>query len=87
MAAFEEKKWWQKSIHPPYSPDLASGDYFLFSDLKIMLTGKKLLSNEEVIVKTEAYFEAKNKSYYKNCIEKLEGFYNQCITLEGNYIQ
>ncbi|GFT60749.1 histone-lysine N-methyltransferase SETMAR [Nephila pilipes] len=73
--------------HPPYSPDLAPRDYFLFSDLKRMLAGKKFSSNEEVIAETEAYFEAKNTSYYKNGIEKLEGRYNQCITLEGNYVE
>ena len=27
--------------HPPYSPDLASSDFFLFSDLKRMLAGTK----------------------------------------------
>ncbi|GFT82754.1 histone-lysine N-methyltransferase SETMAR [Nephila pilipes] len=50
--------------HPPYSPDLYPSDYFLFSDLKRMLAGKKFSSNEEVIAETEAYFEAKDKSYY-----------------------
>ncbi|KAF7285955.1 hypothetical protein GWI33_008926 [Rhynchophorus ferrugineus] len=71
--------------HPPYSKDLAPSDYFLFSDLKRMLGGKRFSSNEEV-AETEAYFEAKDKSYYKTGIEKLEGCYNQYITLEGNYV-
>ncbi|XP_071743600.1 histone-lysine N-methyltransferase SETMAR-like [Lepeophtheirus salmonis] len=31
---------------PPYSPDLAPSDYFLFTDLKRMLDGKKFSSNE-----------------------------------------
>ncbi|KAF7269253.1 hypothetical protein GWI33_017709 [Rhynchophorus ferrugineus] len=57
--------------HPPYSPDLAPSYYFLFSNLKRML----------------AYFEANDKSYYKNGIKKLEGRYNQCITLKGSYVE
>ncbi|KAF7283698.1 hypothetical protein GWI33_023194 [Rhynchophorus ferrugineus] len=73
--------------HPPYSPDLAPSDYFPFSDLKRMLAGKKFSSNEEVIDETEAYFDAKKTSYYKNGIQKLEGLYNQCITFEGNYVE
>ncbi|GFW18407.1 mariner Mos1 transposase [Trichonephila clavipes] len=73
--------------HPPYSPDLAPSDFFLFSYLKRMLAGQKFCANEEVIAETEAYFEAKDKSYYKNDIEKLYGRYNHCITLEGNYIK
>ena len=38
-----------------------------------MLAGKKFWADEEVIEETEAYFEAKDKSYYKNGIEKLYG--------------
>jgi hypothetical protein len=36
--------------HPPYLPDLASSDLFLFADLKKMLAGKKYSTNQEVIV-------------------------------------
>ena len=51
-----------------------------------MLQGKRFVSNEEVIAETEAYFEAKDKSFYKHGIEKLEKRWNYCITLEGDYI-
>ncbi|XP_032691619.1 uncharacterized protein LOC116854125 [Odontomachus brunneus] len=56
-------------------------------DLKRMLTGKKFSTNEEIIAESEAYFEAKEKSYYKNDIEKLHDRYNRCIALEGNYVE
>ena len=72
--------------HPPYSPDLAPSEYWLFADLKKMLQGKRFGSNEEVIAGTEAYFEAKDKSFYKHGIEKLEKRWNDCIALEGDYI-
>ena len=66
--------------------ELAPRDYWLFADLKRMLTGKRFGSNEKVISETEAYFEAKDKSFYKNGIELLEKYWNQCITLEGDYV-
>ena len=44
--------------HPPYSPDLAPSDSWLFADLKRMLQGKRFGSNEEVTSETEAYFAA-----------------------------
>ena len=72
--------------HLPYSPDLAPSDYWLFDDLKKMLQGKRFGSNEEVITETEVYFEAKDKSFYKHGIEKLEKRWNDCIALEGDYI-
>ena len=55
-------------------------------DLKKMLQGKRFCSNEEVIAETEAYFESKDESFYKKGIEKLEKRWNECITLEGNYV-
>ena len=48
---------------PPYSPDLLPSDYWLFSNLKEMLQRKRFVSNEEVIVKTEAYFESKDELF------------------------
>lgn len=62
--------------HPPYSPDLASSDYWLFAELKKMFAGKKFRTNEEVIAETEAFFEAKDKSFYKSGIEMLERRWN-----------
>jgi hypothetical protein len=55
--------------YPPYSQGLAPSDFFMFADFKRMLAGKKFSTNEQVIPETEVYFEAKEKSYYKNGIE------------------
>ena len=79
-------KWNELSFvlrpHPPYSPDLSPCDYWLFADLKTMLQGKRIDSNEEVIAKTEAYFESKDESFCKKGMNKLEKRWNECITLE-----
>ena len=72
--------------HPEYSLDLAPSNYWLFADLKKVLQGKRFDSNEEVIVETEDYFENKDKSFYKKGIGKLEKRWNECIALEGNYV-
>ena len=71
--------------HLPYSLDLAPSNYWLFANLKRMLQGKRLGSNE-VISESEAYFEAKDKSFYKKGIEFLQKCWTQCITLEGDYV-
>ena len=70
----------------PYSPGVAPSDYLLFADLKRILQGKRFGSIEEVISETEAYFQAKDKSFYKKEIELLEKCCIQCITLEGDYV-
>ncbi|KAL7726572.1 hypothetical protein ACLKA6_010437 [Drosophila palustris] len=50
--------------NPPYSPDLAPCDYYLFPNLKKWLGGKKFQSNEQVICETNAYFEDLDQSYF-----------------------
>lgn len=73
--------------HPPYSPDLAPSDYYLFPDLKKWLGGKRFESNGEVIAATEAYFKDFEKSYYSKGIEKLENRWTKCIELNGDYVE
>lgn len=73
--------------HPPYSPDLAPSDFFLFPNLKKWLAGKRFISNEEVITETNAYFEGFPKSYYSDGIKKLEYRLTKCIELKGDYVE
>ena len=51
-----------------------------------MLQGKRFGSNEEVISESEAYFEAKYKSFNRKGMELLEKRWNQCITLGENML-
>lgn len=78
---------WELLRHPPYSPDLAPSDYYLFSKLKLWLQGKKFYSNEEVETETEAYFEALSSDHYKKGIEMLKDRWTKCIELDGDYIE
>jgi len=50
--------------HLPYSPNLASYDFFLFPNIKKWLGGKRFTLNEELIAETEAYFMEFDKSYF-----------------------
>ena len=73
--------------HRPYSPDLAPSDYYLFSNLKRWLCGKRFQSNEKVKCETDAYFEGLEKSSYLKGIEKLKDRWKRCIELKGNYVE
>lgn len=73
--------------HPPYSPDLAPCDFFLFPTLKKELAGKKFSSNDEVITATEAYFADREKSFFSNGLKRLEHRLEKCIELRGDYVE
>ncbi|EFN76504.1 Histone-lysine N-methyltransferase SETMAR, partial [Harpegnathos saltator] len=72
--------------HPPYSPDLAPCDFFLFPNLKKSLAGQKFESNEEVIGATESYFADLEKTYFSDGLKKLEHRWVKCIELKGDYV-
>ena len=38
----------QELLHPPYSPDLAPADFFLFPKLKTTLKGRRFQTIEEI---------------------------------------
>jgi histone-lysine N-methyltransferase SETMAR len=77
----------QELNHPPYSPDLAPSDYFLFSKLKSNLRGKKFTSDEEVISAVLNHFKDKNSEYFFSGKQKLINRSKKCTEIKGDYIE
>jgi len=57
--------------HPPYSPDLAPSDYYLFRSLQNALNGKKFTSDEDIKLFIESFFAEKDKNFFERGIMKL----------------
>ena len=85
-AKFQELRY-ELLPHPPYSPDLAPYDFFLFPNMKTWLGGKKFSSNEEVIAETEAYFAEFEKSYFLEGLRKWPKRWEKCVDLKGDYVE
>lgn len=47
--------------HPPYSPDLAPSDFFLFPNLKKDLRGNRFSDDETLKAAVQGHFDTKNK--------------------------
>lgn len=73
--------------HPPYPPDLARSDLWLFQHLKEFFRGKQFLKHEEVIAAVEEYFADLPESHYRNGINKLEDCWNTCIQVQFDYTE
>lgn len=86
MAALD-RCGFESLVHPPYSPDLAPSDYYLFPNLKKELRGKKFQDDEEVKAAILTHFEGKEKKYFFDGIHKLISRSEKCIKLKGNYIE
>ena len=73
--------------HSPYSPDLATSDYFLFRNLKKTFRGQHFSSNEDLTAAAEGYFEDQAEDFYSDGIKSLHSKWRKCIGVHGNYIE
>ena len=63
----------QQLNHPPYSPDLAPSEYYLFRNLKSHLRGTRFRDDDELKAATEAWFEDQTDDFYfkgKDCLKE-----------------
>ena len=72
--------------HPPYSPDMAASDFYLFPNLNTHLRGTQYRSNEGIIEAVNEYLGQQEKAF---CFEgegirKLEQRWAKCILLKLN---
>jgi histone-lysine N-methyltransferase SETMAR len=73
--------------HPPYSPDLAPSDIYLFPKLKLFLAGHRFSSNQEATAAVERYFADLTKNHYRDGIMALKHRWNKCVSLKGDYVE
>jgi len=73
--------------HPPYSPDLAPSNFYLFPKLKLFLAGQRFSSNQEAIAAVEGYFADLMKNHYRDRIMALELRWIKCISFKGDYVE
>ncbi|CAK1592430.1 unnamed protein product [Parnassius mnemosyne] len=86
MAAIQETGF-ELLEHPPYSPDLAPSDFYLFPRLKERLRGKKFEDDIEVMAAVEAFWEGQDKEFFLKGILGLEKRWTKCIDLLGDYVE
>jgi histone-lysine N-methyltransferase SETMAR len=73
--------------HPPYSPDLAPSDFYLFSPLKSALKGKSFNNAAEIMVDVQLWIDAKPSEFFAAGIAKLPDRWRRCIENDGNYFE
>ena len=86
QAAIRECKFEQLN-HPPYSPDLAPSDYYMFRNLKSHLRGTRFRDDDELKAATEAWFEDQIDDFYFKGIDCLKEKWAKCIEVNGDYIE
>ena len=73
--------------HPPYSPDLAPYDFYLFPKIKSVLKGTHFVSVENVKAKKPEILNSLTEHDLRNCFELWQHRMQLCVNSEGNYFE
>jgi len=73
--------------HPPYSPDLASADYFLIPKLKFSLKGRHFKTVEEIQCAVTRKLNNISKTAFLEGMKKLKERANKCTDQGGMYFE
>ncbi|GBM10466.1 hypothetical protein AVEN_263374-1 [Araneus ventricosus] len=76
---------WDLIQHPPYSPDMALSDFYLFSHLQLHLDGAIFNSNEEVMNEAHLFLDLRTPQFFAEGIEKLPKCRQTIVDLNGDY--
>jgi len=78
---------WTIVPHPPYSPDLALSDFFLFPTMKKTLKGKRFANVEEVKTASQEALNNIKLQQFQRCFTQWEKRLNKCIASSGEYFE
>jgi len=72
---------------PPYSPDLAPADFFLFPEVKTTLKGRHFQTIEEIQENVIRELHAITESAFQEAFQQWKKCCEQCITSRGDYFE
>lgn len=73
--------------HPPYSPDLAPCDFFLFPKLKMRLKGRRFNTVEEIQCESQMLLNTIHESDFHSAFQALQNRWARCIDAQGDYFE
>lgn len=82
-----EECGFRQLIHPPYSPDIAPSDYYLFRHLKKELAGKYFSTGEELKSFVNEYLNSLDEAFFKAAFDELLVRWRKMIVNDGGYIE
>ena len=72
---------------PPYSPDLAPADFFLFPKLKTTLKGRRFQTIEEIQENAIRELRAVTESAFQEAFQQWKKRWERCIASRGDYFE
>lgn len=73
--------------HPPYSPDLAPNDFFLYPTAKKDLKGRRFLDSATAVKALEAILKRISSDGFEHVFKAWQKRWAKCVRLQGEYIE
>ena len=73
--------------HPPYSPDIAPSDYYLFRSIAHDLADQQFRSYEGIKKWLDSWIASKDEHFYRNCIRALLERWAKFVANDGQYFE
>jgi len=73
--------------HPPYSPDLAPANLFLFPKLKITLKGRRFQTVAEIQENAKRELRAITESAFQEAFQQWKKGWKRCFASRWNYFE
>jgi len=78
---------WNLLTHPPYSPDLAPSDFYVFGRLKSDLQGMRFADNDTVIQNVREWIRRQPQTFFEKGIRMLPERWKNCVDSGEEYIE
>lgn len=76
---------WEVLPHPPYSPDIAPCDYYLFRSLDNYLVNKSFSDEEVLKTALATFFTSQKETFWRRGIHSLQERWQHVVDAEGQY--
>jgi len=73
--------------HPPYSPDLAPFDFFLFPKMKLKLKRHRFDTIEDIQAETQKVLDTLTEKNFQDAFQKWRRRWDRCLHAGGNYFE
>jgi len=73
--------------HPPYSPDLASCDFFLFQKMKLQLKGRRFDRVQEMQRESQNVLGTLREQDFQHAFQQWQRSWDRCVAAQGDYFE
>jgi hypothetical protein len=73
--------------HPPYSPDLAPADFFLFPEMKMQLKGRRFHSVADIQRESQKVMDSLTQNDFEAAFQQWQERCDWCIAAKGDYFE